>query len=191
MTNMRKAFVAILFLSSLSAGGLSTEKNNSPTDKDVRILKDHPAVYITFERFGKSVDIINARIAESGEASKPIEKGEDIRLRLHNNTRWAIEFPTWSMYIGKKDSLYRLSDGSNVFGLNDDQQVNVLYRVLESDGRYVPYGGDSFSHSWLPPGRSIIFSVNRNHLSNSRSIYVLFNYERESQLPPTEGGGLR
>lgn len=175
---MRKLLLALLIVCSLTTI-CWPQQVNSPTSSDVRISKDHPAIYITFERRGEAINPMDSRLAETGETSKSKEKGEDYWLRLHNNSRWAILFPTWSLYVGKKVSPYRLSDGGSILGLSDGMEVNALYTVVEDDGRVVPYGGDSYSQSWLPPGRSIIFSVSREHLSKGRSIYIYFNYEWE------------
>jgi hypothetical protein len=177
---MRKLLLALLIMCTLSAVCLPQQVNSPTPDGDIRISKEHPAIYITFERRGKAINPMESRMAETGEASKSKEKGDDYWLRLHNNSRWAILFPTWSLYFGKKVSPYRLPDGKSILGLSDGMEVNTKYQVVEDDGRVVPYGGDSYSQSWLPPGRSVIFSVTRAHLSKGRSIYVYFNYEWES-----------
>ncbi|MGB9181719.1 MAG: hypothetical protein WCB68_20985 [Pyrinomonadaceae bacterium] len=177
---MRHLLFTLALCCSLVNISLSQQINSPASDSDIRLSKDHPAIYITFERRGKAINIMDSRLAETGETSKSKEKGEDIWLRLHNNSRWAILFPTWSLYFGKKVSLVRLSDGKSVLGLSDGMEVNAKYQVVEDDGRVVPYGGDSYSESWLPPGRSIIFSVSREHLSKRRSIYIYFNYEWEN-----------
>lgn len=177
---MRNLFLTLMLFGSLTPICLSQHVNNAASDADIRISKDHPSIYITFEKRGKAVNPMDSRLAETGQPSKSKEKGDDIWLRLHNNSRWAILFPTWSLYIGKNVSPYRLSDGKSVLGLADDTEVNAKYQVVEDDGKILAYGGDSYSQSWLPPGRSVIFSVNREHLSKGRSIYVYFNYEWES-----------
>jgi len=176
---MRKLFLLLLLACSLPAICLPQQINNPSPSGDIRISKDHPAIYITFERRGKAINPMDSRLAETGETSKSKEKGEDFWLRLHNNSRWAILFPTWSLYVGKRVSPIRLSDGGSVLGLSDGMEVNARYAVVEDDGRVVPYGGDSYSQSWLPPGHSVIFSVSREHLSKGRSIYIYFNYEWE------------
>lgn len=176
---MRKLLLALLIVCSLSAICLPQQVNSPAPSGDIRISKDHPAIYLTFERRGKAINPMGSRLAEAGETSKSKEKGEDYWLRLHNNSRWAILFPTWSLYVGKRVSPIRLSDGGSVLGLSDDMEVNARYTVVEDDSRIVPYGGDSYSQSWLPPGRSVIFSVSREHLLKGRSIYIYFNYEWE------------
>jgi hypothetical protein len=177
---MRHLLSALIILCSLPLVCLSQQANVPAPDDDIRLSKDHPAIYITFERRGRAINPMDSRLAETGETSKSQEKGEDFWLRLHNNSRWAILFPTWSFYLGKMVSPYRLSIGKSILGLSDGMEVNAKYHVEEDDGKLVPYGGDTYSQSWLPPGRSIIFSVSREHLSKGRSIYVYFNYEWES-----------
>jgi hypothetical protein len=176
---MRKLLLALLLVCNLSAICLPQQVNSPAPNGNIRISQDHPAIYITFERRGKAVNPMDSRLAETGGISKSKERGEDYWLRFHNNSRWAILFPTWSLYVGKRISLVRLSDGGSVLGLSEGMEVNARYTVVEDDGRIVPYGGDSYSQSWLPPGRSIIFSVSREHLSKGRSIYIYFNYEWE------------
>jgi hypothetical protein len=175
---MKNLLLTSLVLLSLAATGLPQDK--SPvSDADIRLSKEKPGIYITFERLGKAPNPMDARLGETGEPSKSKERGNDVWLRLHNNTRWAIGFRTWSLYVGKSVTPYRLPNGANSFGLGGGMEVNVVYRVEESDGEVVPYGGDNSSYSLLPPGRSIIFSVMREHLSKGRSINVEFEYEWE------------
>lgn len=176
---MRYILLSTLLLCLLQNNALPQEASRQASDDDIRLSKDHPAIYITFERRGKAINPMDSRLAETGETSKSQEKGNHIWLRLHNNCRWAILFPTWSLYIGKKVSPHRLSDGTSVLGLSDGMEVNAMYQVVDDDGKIVPYGGDMHSLSWLPPGHSVIFSVSREHLSKDRSIYVYFNYEWE------------
>jgi len=177
---MRHLLLTLVLLCCPTTICLAQKADGPALDGDIRLSKDHPAVYITFERRGKALNPMESRLAETGETSKSKERGEDIWLRLHNNSRWAIQFPTWSLYLGKKVSPYRLSDGKSILGLSDGAEVNAVYQVVEADGRVVPNGGDTSSQSWLPPGCSVIFSVSREHLSKGRSIYVYFTYEWES-----------
>jgi len=56
------------------------ERSASQTPEEIRVQKDMPTVYITFERVGK----IN-----------PLRKGESnnrVWLKLHNNTHWPLRF---------------------------------------------------------------------------------------------------
>jgi len=187
---MTKLPLTIFILCSLTVVGFSQQKKGSATGNDAGNSKEYPIVYITFERFGKAINPMDTRMAETGEPSKSKEKGEDVWLRLHNNSQWAITFATDSMYLGKRISPYRSSDGSSILGLNDGTEVSIQYQIEEEDGRRVPYGSDMSFASWLPPGRSVLFSVRRDHLSKNRSIFISFNYEWEkgqvysNNLPP-------
>jgi hypothetical protein len=55
----------------------------------------------------------------------------------------------------------------------------MQYGIQEKTGCAVPYSGDMSWQSWLASGRSILFSVRREHLSNGRMIYIDFNYNWE------------
>jgi hypothetical protein len=174
----RFVFVLVLFTRIATTSSVQQVDHTTSND-DIRLSKDKPGIYLTFERRGKGIDPMQTRMAETGNTSKSKEKGQDIWLRLHNNTRWAILFPTWSLYVGPGVAPFRLSDGTSVLSLSDGMEVSAKYQVEESDGKVVPYGIDVSSQSWLAPGRSIIFSVDREHLTKGRSIYVYFTYEWE------------
>ena len=70
---MKAATLAIIFILSLgTAVAQKTETNSS----DVRVVKDRPSVYISYERQG---------------ILKPLYTGESNRrvwLRFHNNSKW-------------------------------------------------------------------------------------------------------
>lgn len=159
-------------------------KSHSPR-QDIRISKRSPTIFITFERFGKAVDLAETRMLETGDPDKQSQENrrenlnEVIWLRLHNNTRGAITFSTNSFYSGARTVMYSLSDGSRAFGLGEGMEISLQYDIEEADGRKVQYGLDKSYGSLLPPGRSIVFSVLREHLSNGRSVYVPFKYEWE------------
>jgi len=170
---------AIIFCLFVAITGTALAQQPNIADGDIRLSRDHPAIYLTFERRGKGIDPMQSRLGETGDTELSKQKGDDIWLRLHNNCRWAILFPTWSLYVGKRLAPFRLSDGRSVLSLTDDIEVNARYVVAEQNSKTVPYGGDSYSSSWLAPGRSVIFSVAREHLAHDRSIYLYFNYEWE------------
>lgn len=83
----------------------SQQSTPQVTKKDVLVSNDKPTVYITFERSGPRNPVFAA------------ESNQGIWLRLHNNTRWAINFSTLSLYIGEKIAPLRLGDGRGVLGL--------------------------------------------------------------------------
>ncbi len=138
-----------------------------------------PIIYINFEKFGKAIDPMSERMAEAGDSARSKEKGKDVWLRLRNNSKFAISFRTDSMYLGKRASMYQFPDGSKLLSLADGAEVSIQYQVAEKDGRHVPSGSDNAFISWLAPGRSVLFSVRREHLTNDRMIYVDFNYDWE------------
>ena len=138
-----------------------------------------PIIYISFEKLGKAIDPMAEHLAEAGESARSKEKGKDVWLRLHNNSKFAISFRTDSMYLGKRASIYQFPDGSKVLSLVDGAEVSIQYQIAEKDGCQVRYGSHNAFISWLAPGRSILFSVRREYLSNDRMIRVDFNYDWE------------
>jgi hypothetical protein len=153
------------------------------------LVKDKPTVYLSFERVGERKPI------------HPSESNQGIWLRLHNNTKWAINFCTLSLYIPPKAAPFRLTDGRGVLALREGVEVNMCHGVEEvsyyesvitSDCKarteslaadsspQVGYDkGDVFSSAWLPPGQSVTFSVPREHLGKDLAIFIRFNYEWE------------
>lgn len=151
----------------------------SASTQTIPPTKPWPIVHITFEKFGKAIDPMQERLAEKDDRSRSKDSGKDIWLRLHNNSQWAIFFATDSMYLGKLVSPYRLPNGKQVFGLANGREVSMQYHVAEDDGRRVVSNTDQSFTSCLPPGRSVLFSVRRDHLSKGRMIFIDLNYEWE------------
>lgn len=185
---MTRLITATIFLTVLLMTSYSQQTQLAVSKGKVSLTNDRPTVYLTFEREGKR---------EPVHAS---ESDQGIWLRLHNNTKWAINFCTPSLYIPPKVAPVRLGDGRGVLGLNDGVEITVCHGVekvrryewklkrtreaknRESTGsdRQVGYDtGDVFSSGWLPSGSSIIFSVPREHLSKDLAIFIRFNYEWE------------
>ncbi len=176
---MKKIVLILSFLFAFSTFAFPQQKGVCENIKDYRLDKNNPTVYLTFERFGKAKgDWRQSKLGEWSDKSK-IEKGNDVWLRLHNNSCWEISFRTDSLYISKT-----VSEDPNkpkiVFGVLEDSAIaNIQYRIEEQDRKQVLYGSHTASLSSLPSGQSVLFCVFREHLSNSRSIYVDFNYEWE------------
>lgn len=182
-------------------------KSQTPCMREVQIAPNKPTIYMTFERVGHLKPELPRLIAtgapnppKDAPNSTPAGEVEVVWLRLHNNTRWAINFPTDSLYLPPKVTPLRLCDGRGALGLLEGIEVNARYEV-ESKGGYesvhMPGGkidiqpidapkppairrSDALSTSWLPPGRSVIFHVPREHLAKHFVVYVPFNYEWES-----------
>ena len=170
---MRQFLIIIGLLFIFNLVGLSQEKNTCDSTTNFLIDKEMPSVYLTFERFGKATSWTQSKLGEWNDKSK-IEKGEDVWLRLHNNSCWDIKFKTDSLYLSKTtvDGKFKLIYGI----LEDGAIVNVQYSVEEQNRKQVPYGSDMANLSSLPSGKSVLFGVFKEHLSKSRSIYVDFNY---------------
>lgn len=138
----------------------------------------NPSIYINFERFGKASDWKESKLGEWSDKSA-IKDGNDVWLRIHNNSCWDITFTTDSLYISKS-----VVDGKfkPVFGVLDDGAIaNVQYRIEEQDRQQVTYGAHGGNISSLPSGRSVLFGVLKEHLENNRSVYVPFQYGWESR----------
>jgi hypothetical protein len=172
-----KRFVVIfsvLIFASLS--GFSQQKLICNATTNYLIDKEMPSVYLTFERFGKATDWKQAKLGEWSDKSA-VQKGNDVWLRLHNNSCWEIKFRTDSLYISKTtvDGKFK-----PIFGILENGAIaNIQYSIEEQNGRQVPYGSDMASLSTLPSGKSVLFGVFKEHLSKNRSIYVDFNYSWE------------
>lgn len=186
--------LSVLVLSVLAATVSAQQGESCGTKAGILLAKDKPTIYITFERAGK-VKPTPTRLAATDTSPRQSDdqNNENIQvvwLRLHNNTRWAINFPTDSLYVGPKITPIRLCDGRGALGLRTDMEVNARYEAeavsgyesaRTSDAAQPPVinRSDVFSTSWLPPGGSVIFSVPREHLAERLAIYIPYNYEWE------------
>jgi hypothetical protein len=150
---------------------------------DVRIVKDKPTVYITFERFGKALDPNQQKMVQGDQRKKIPEKGSDVWLRIHNNTCWSIDFYQYGLYMPKprpgetfKDVLLKRA------GILEDGVETALYYSIMNGNTRIGYTGiDSVDTVVLSPGLTVLFSVDRKHLSAKQSIRVAFNYSWEFQ----------
>ena len=176
----------LLSVFAFAAVALSQPKCDAQTGYSVN--PDKPSIYIEFEQLGKADEWGSYRLGEP--MKKPeITKGDDVWLRLYNNSCWEITFRSLSGYMQLVDDSANPGKKKLSFDLIDGAGVNVAYVSEEQDGRHVPWGGDNSSTSGLLPGRSLVFPVYKEHLAKSRSIYVPYNYGWEkdkwgSNLPP-------
>jgi len=186
---MTRQITATILLSVLPIAIYAQQMQLAVNNEKVSLEKDRPTVYLIFEREGKR---------EPVHAS---ESNQGIWLRLHNNTKWAINFCTLSLYIPPKVAPVHLADGRSVLGLNNGVEVSMCHGVeqlkryerqlarkgetkhkesIKESERQVGYDtGDMSSSAWLPSGSSVVFSVPREHLSKDLAIFVRFNYEWE------------
>lgn len=187
---MNKLFsVSYVFLSVFAVAVLAQQSDRGTSKGDILFTKARPTIYITFEGTGTVTPTATKLAADTTGQEAHEEKAKNgiriLRLRLHNNTRWAISFSTDSLYIGPNITPWRLGDGRPALGLRDGIQVNVQYQIEPERGAKVVEApvinrGDVSSTSWLPPGRSIIFNVPREHLNKNLRLYVSFAYEWET-----------
>jgi hypothetical protein len=128
-----------------------------------RLNKDKPAVYIELE----------------------CQDDSTLRLRLHNNTPWALAIPTLHFPLNPKNVVsIRLKNGTTVFPLPNDRDVSVFYHV-EKDGTSqkidvpsISYA-DSFDESWIASNGLIRLLVPKTNLREGLQIHISFNYEWE------------
>jgi hypothetical protein len=138
------------------------EKPDEVVPKDtagIRLVKDHPIVYIGFEHTEKP------EVPQSGKHV------EDMWLRLYNNTKWSIR-------------LQMRDRPSSKYG-----DVNLLYEVLAKNEVIVDARCHVCSVVNLLPGKSVRFRLPLEYLSDDRSIRISFAYEWEegaNQLNPVE-----
>src|SRR5215467_5483012 len=56
------------------------------------------------------------------------ENAKTVRLRLYNNTDWAIAIPTYSFYFNPKNAVaIKLKSGLTVFPLPADRDISSIY----------------------------------------------------------------
>ena len=123
-----------------------------------RLAGGSPGVYITYERSGKREPL------HTGESE------EGIWLRLHNNTRWAVYFPAFGVprSYGDLGMYYSLEQASQ----------NQSSNMLDIKGYEI---GHLYSEHKLQSGRSVLFSVPREHLPSGVKLRVKFRYDWEDE----------
>jgi len=199
---MNKTLLLIPILCSLALNAPAQKQGEAVSKRDVLLSKGKPSLYITFERVGgiKPTSTRLAAVTSSREVtvSSPSsaadnEDNQVIWLRFHNNSCWAISFPTDSLYIGPKTTLLRLNDGRGVLAPREGLEVNVQYQAEPEPGVAsvslpIIRRADVLSNTWLASGRSVIFAVSREHLKKDLRVYVPFNYEWETAEHDSGGG---
>jgi hypothetical protein len=154
-----KLLLIVVAMFSLVVAAHAQRRRSRNVSRDIRISKQHPTIYITFEGFGQE---------------------QEVWLRLHNNTRWRIEIPTVEIYMGRDVVPSRLLDKYRIAGLGKGEVAKPRFYVEERDG--VPVSANQTSKplgTYVPPGHSVLFNVPREHLSDGRRIYLIFHYQWE------------
>lgn len=130
------------------------------TYSNVRVEKNKPTVYLTFDHRGKR---------------QPLSVGEshqEIWLKLHNNSIWPIHLAGFS--LGETSDK---AEKSGETGIIYDVEVVGTYKKNTAP----PAGnrGHVYGAQKLDSGGSLIFSVPREHLAEGLAVYIIFSYEWE------------
>jgi hypothetical protein len=204
---MRKQLIILILLIlygaighwSVSPSQERDERKPCTASMGVPLSSKSPTVYISYDHAGNR-EASAARLLENGPtAAAKEDRVEAVRtakflwLRIYNNTPWTIAIPTESLYVGTAISPWHLCDGVGVLGLRDGLEVNAYYHVdtvgpERSLPPAVPNRIDVIPTSWLPPGRSVIFQVRHEYVSERYSIYLSFNYEWETRKGVVRSG---
>ena len=176
-----RCFFTFSFLFLATSFGLAQATPQCGIENDVRIVKDKPTVYITFERFGKALNPNEQKMLQGDQRKKVPENGSDVWLRIHNNTCWSITFYQYGLYLPKprpgetfKDVLLKRAGI-----LEDGVETALYYSVMKGNAQIGYTGIDSVDSVSLPPGLTVLFSVDRKHLSAKQSVRVRFNFTWE------------
>ena len=165
-----------------AASAIAQPQSSCGTSNDVRIVKENPTVYLTFESFGKALSLGEQKMLQNDQQEKSRQKGNDVWLRVHNNTCWPISLKQFGMYVPKRQAGEEPGERFKRMGILDDGAETGLFYSVMKDGNHIGYSGiDTFDYVRLLPGRTTLFSVNRDALKDGQSIRLSFNYDWEFQ----------
>ena len=197
-----RIILAVVVFFNLSTAVLAQRAKSRGFNQNVRIAKDKPTVYITFENFGERA------------SNRAGESGQGVYLRLYNNTRW---------------SLFLQAQGAsgNALATGKEQEIGMFYGVEEvrrrsspipesTDTSDLPRPGESsrtseaeanafaeahkydycevppgvFCHFCsvikLSPGKSLLFSLPRETLCGNLKTYISYQYDWEKDWDDNE-----
>jgi hypothetical protein len=176
---MKMVFLSLIAFCLIVTSIDAQQKKISRRRDDVRLMKDKPSVYISFERFGER------------EPLEPGESREGIWLRFHNNTKWPIFFRAFSVpkELGEAGMYYEIRElpqASVERGSPSSSKTkeDIKQKTDLSTG-YQPV--DSFSVISIESGDSILFSIPSEHLAEGLYLRMGFNYGWEDQNDVTAG----
>lgn len=146
------------------------QSSNEAINKDgsVRLDLTKPSAYITFEKFGER---------------KPQSQGESnqgVWLRFHNNTKWNLNVNTLGCTKEYGDCIvfHKVQRLPNYEDKIKNSDVPTGYRMAHMASVWT-----------IESGKSLLFSVPKEHLAKGLFILVDFNYDWE-QSGNTGGGDL-
>jgi hypothetical protein len=179
---MNRIIAAFIILVALSLLAFAQQTQPCSATKDVRIVKDKPTIYITFESFGKAINLPEQKLIEQSKSASSKEQGQDIWLRIHNNTCWQLKFIQFGLHLPKQKANENPGERFKRLGILDDgDETGLFYTVVKADGKSFYVGIDSYDYVTLQAGNSLLFSVAREHLSKGQSVQVRFYYQWEFQ----------
>jgi hypothetical protein len=147
---MKKLLSATTILFSLVCV-LNAQQRRLGAQGEVRINRNMPSVYLTFERAGQV------------KVTEPSEERARVWLRFRNNTRWTI-------------MLNMSGVPSEEYG-----DAGVFFDVISDGNLVSREECHVCTLNGVGPGKSLVFSVSRGDLSEGRSIRVRFSYSWENQ----------
>jgi WD40 repeat protein len=155
---------------------LEAERKQKIEAADKEISTWGHAVSNTYDHYGEALNPLEQHMGETGKANKSLitksaADADGVWLRLRNNSSLPISFRTDSSYFSQ----------SGCTGLCDGAEVSIQYGIEEANGKPVPWGLDMSFRSVLPPGASVLFSVNKMHLQNRRTVFVSYSYLKENE----------
>ena len=133
-------------------GRSTPSRGKETTSNDVRVIKNKPHIFVSFEREGK-IDPLNAGQSDGR-----------VWLRFHNNSRWTVMFCSGAVpkEYGEAEIQYEIEryrgSGDTPDTSSSDNCVYLLVR----------------------PGRSVVFSVPREHLAAGLAVRIPFRYKWET-----------
>ena len=161
---------------------INREKENARL-ADIENEPYEDKVYITFDHYGDMTPLGQQRIAESDTPNKSKVKksagdANAIWLRLHNDALLPISVPTQSMYFPDRRCFHEFKDGQKLFGLCDNREISVWLGLEDKHGKPIRYGFDFGSSVILLPGKSVLFAVPREVLSDGNAIRFGFTFQK-------------
>jgi hypothetical protein len=143
------------------------QKGLRRSKSDLRLVHDKPSIFVSYDHAG---------------SRQPLNEGESnqgIWLRLHNNTRATIFLPSFSVPkpLGQAGLFYDIISTAQVKSYSDSSIT-----ATESNVQGLPIGyklGHTSGAYLLQPGKSVLFSVPREHLPSRAALKISFNYEWE------------
>lgn len=138
---------------SVDVSAQNRRASNLKRDEAV-IRRDMPTVYLCLDR----------------------KTDNDVWLRIYNNTIWTIRFPG----EGKRSTLLKLPDGTNVAALSNGDIASPEYRFeSKQTGGEVDYSwGDVHTSVFLPPNTYALFKVPSGKFDRNL-LFLKYAYEWE------------